>query len=449
MGKSITFTLTLPSLPELPALPDDPWVWAEALGWLVLVLLLLRVLSQLSAIYALLRPHAAKPPALLEMPALLLRKARLVLYGACFLVLSKDKVTSKQLKKAPDAAHATGPVEKKVRLVFIRHGESMWNYAFNRGFKPSFLWRWLETTLYELYLLPLEDSAYAAQLVGAQFGAQFGDAILRNNLPQFSCAILGRPARHARRYLDSPLSSLGLEQCAELKDFFAAPCVDDGAKADYDEIVSGAADGRLLVVASPLRRAVATVAIGLADRLKRTQEPILLHSSCQEISRNFDTMAIAPPRRAPPLHGAAELESKLNIDGSEHRGNKSLAFTGIKRCAPRRRRRTARPPPPPACSPARRPLTPSLPLPPRLMHFAQWALERPEQTIVVGGHSLWFKNFFQLYLPKDVDHPAKKRKIVNCGAVAFDLQLRRGAGGAPAYRIDPDSIRVVYGGFQP
>ena len=160
--------------------------WFGVLGWLVLVLLLLRVLSQLSAIYALLRPHAAKPPALLEMPALLLRKARLVLYGACFLVLSKDKVTSKQLKKAPDAAHATGPVEKKVRLVFIRHGESMWNYAFNRGFKPSFLWRWLETTLYELYLLPLEDSAYAAQLVGAQFGgAQFGAIPPRNSAAQF------------------------------------------------------------------------------------------------------------------------------------------------------------------------------------------------------------------------------------------------------------------------
>ena len=350
MGKSITFTLTLPSLPELPALPDDPWVWAEALGWLVLVLLLLRVLSQLSAIYALLRPHAAKPPALLEMPALLLRKARLVLYGACFLVLSKDKVTSKQLKKAPDAAHATGPVEKKVRLVFIRHGESMWNYAFNRGFKPSFLWRWLETTLYELYLLPLEDSAYAAQLVGAQFG---GAILPRNSAAQF-LRHLRRPARHARRYLDSPLSSLGLEQCAELKDFFAAPCVDDGAKADYDEIVSGVADGRLLVVASPLRRAVATVAIGLADRLKRTQEPILLHSSCQEISRNFDTMAIAPPRRAPPLHGAAELESKLNIDGSEHRGNKSLAFTGIKRCAPRHAAASARRRRPPAHRPAAR-----------------------------------------------------------------------------------------------
>ena len=93
-----------------------------------------------------------------------------------------------------EGPHATGPVEKKVRLVFIRHGESMWNYAFNRGFKPSFLWRWLETTLYELYLLPLEDSAYAAQLVGAQFGgAQFGAirrrAIRRNSAAQFGGAI--------------------------------------------------------------------------------------------------------------------------------------------------------------------------------------------------------------------------------------------------------------------
>ena len=62
-------------------------------------------------------------------------------------------------------------------------------------------------------------------------------------------------------------------------------------------------------------------------------------------------MAIAPPRRAPPLHGAAELESKLNIDGSEHRGNKSLAFTGIKRCAPRHAAAPARPPPPTARRP--------------------------------------------------------------------------------------------------
>ena len=81
------------------------------------------------------------------------------------------------------------------------------------------------------------------------------------------------------------------------------------------------------------------------------------------------------------------------------------------------------------------------------MHFAQWALERPEQTIVVGGHSLWFKNFFQLYLPKDVDHPAKKRKIVNCGAVGFSLQTGRASDGSLRHRIDPASISVICGGF--
>jgi len=118
-------------------------------------------------------------------------------------------VTKGQLARAPDAADATGPVGKTVRLVFIRHGESMWNYAFNRGFKPSFLYRWLKTTLYELYLLPLEDSAY----------------------------------------LDSPLSGLGLEQCQELKNFFAEPCTDVAAQADYDTIVNGVADGRTLIVA--------------------------------------------------------------------------------------------------------------------------------------------------------------------------------------------------------
>ena len=60
---------------------------------------------------------------------------------------------------------------------------------------------------------------------------------------------------------------------------------------------------------------------------------------------------------------------------------------------------------------------------------------------------LWFKNFFQLYLPKDVDHPAKKRKIVNCGAVAFDLKCGKDASGNDGFSIDSSTVRVVYGGF--
>jgi hypothetical protein len=58
-------------------------------------------------------------------------------------------------------------------------------------------------------------------------------------------------------------------------------------------------EGSSIVVSSQLRRAVSTVAVALKDRLQRSHEAILLHSSCQEISRNFDTLSIARARGWP------------------------------------------------------------------------------------------------------------------------------------------------------
>ena len=64
------------------------------------------------------------------------------------------------------------------------------------------------------------------------------------------------------------------------------------------------------------------------------------------------------------------------------------------------------------------------------------------------GHSGWFRAFFDLYLPKALkDHPARLKKVVNCGVVAFTLQRGTGAGGRVGYRIAPESICVLYGGF--
>ena len=97
-----------------------------------------------------------------------------------------------------------------------------------------------------------------------------------------------------RCFLDSPLSDLGLEQCHSLQAFLRNPCLDPAAQPDFDVLTAG--EGRSVIVSSQLRRAAATAAIGLADRLKRTNEPILMHSSCQEISRNFDTISITEAR---------------------------------------------------------------------------------------------------------------------------------------------------------
>lgn len=111
------------------------------------------------------------------------------------------------------------------------------------------------------------------------------------------------------------------------------------------------------------------------------------------------------------------------------------------------------------------------------------------------GHSLWFKSFFDVYLPKSADAVARKRKLANCACVAFTLQkgvvgarpcraaqcvslsrarlvdfpwgkeARRGgneagerltagsirrspapAAGVTVYRIKPESLYMLYGG---
>ena len=158
-----------------------------------------------------------------------------------------------------DAAQATGGgVEKEIRLIFVRHGESVWNYVFNRGFAPSFLVRLVAVTLRELYLLPWDDSAY----------------------------------------IDSPLSALGREQCEELRRFLQRPCLDPNAQRDFDVLTKGESES--LLVSSQLRRAAATAFIALSDRLARSKEKVVLHSSCQEISRNFDTMRRVRAMRTTP-----------------------------------------------------------------------------------------------------------------------------------------------------
>jgi len=351
----------------------------ELLAWVVLLCLLFRVLAKLTDIYALIRPDAPAPPSLLMMPRLMLRKGMFTLYGAVYLFLSKDKIGKSQLARAPDADDIASRVDSEVRIIFIRHGESMWNLVFNRGFGPSFLVRLVKAVLYELYLIPFDDSCF----------------------------------------LDSPLSDLGFEQCHSLQAFLRNPCLDPAAQADFDVLTAG--EGRSVIVSSQLRRAAATAAIGLADRLKRTNEPILMHSSCQEISRNFDTLSITEAGKGPVLRGSVELERKLHYDGTANKGSKSLGFRGMH----------------------------------RIEDFAAWAAKRNESTIIVAGHSLWFKEFFKLYLPRAADHTCKKKKIVNCGAVGFTLQtasprgvaLGRASDSSLRHRIDPSSISVIYGGF--
>jgi len=349
------------------------YLFPQLFALCILLMLLIFIAQRLTALRTLLLPDSISMGSVITA---MRRKAAVVAYGSYFLVFSKDAINSKDMKLAraefdpPLPPSVANKREREIRIIFVRHGESVWNYVFNRGFGLMFFVRLLRVTLHELYLLPYEDSAY----------------------------------------LDSPLSDCGLEQCAALQAFLRKPCLDPAASADFAALTAG--EGYSLVVSSQLRRAACTIAIALSDRLRRSREAIFVHSSLQEISRNFDTLALAPSSCTPRLDAVLELCAPgARFEGSANAGNKSLAFRGIS----------------------------------RLEAFAHWAADRPEHTLVVGGHSLWFRSFFARYLAGE--HQAAKRKIVNCGVVAFTLSVAQGTSRGALYRIEPSSVTVVYGGF--
>ena len=178
-----------------------------------------------------------------------------------------------------------------------------------------------------------------------------------------------------------------------------------------------------IIVSSNLRRAVSTTTIALWPRIKRVNEKIIILSSLQEISRNVDTIAITGYRKYPQISNLGkncnETDSTFNpvnvYDVTENNGNKNSSFTGIK----------------------------------RLKAFNEWVFKRNENVIIVGGHSGWFRHFFQTFLPFSLEHISKKQKIANSGVVSFNLHRANLPDGTSRYRIDPESIIVIYRGFSP
>lgn len=220
-------------------------------------------------------------------------------------------------------------------------------------------------------------------------------------------------------FLDSPLSAVGSHQAANLAKWLAHPRAHaDGATAGEERAratLAAVPGGPPSVLAtSNLRRSASTAAIALAERLRRTGEAVAVLSSLQEVSPNVDTLALAPPGCpvpcAPPLRCACGYNT----------GNKPL-----------RSRAGASA---------------------RLAAFAAWAAAQPPGvTVVAVGHSLWFRAFLDAYLPRGaagVD--ARRRKLANCGVLAMTLQSAPTAGGGAGgmlFRIPPESVVNVYGGW--
>jgi broad specificity phosphatase PhoE len=297
------------------------------------------------------------------------RKFSLFAQGIMYLVLSRDTKWRKQVD--PDVIK--GKEEGTIKIVFVRHGESVWNVAFNKGINFGMVFRVLNAVFQEFFLLFTPDSVF----------------------------------------IDSPLSEEGVEQAKELMRKLDNKLVQS---SDDLNILKGL-KGDSVIVASNLRRALQTAGFGFWNRIQRKEEKILISSTLQEISRNIDCLPLAAAKELPHLPSVhSELQTKDDLtkwfDPSGNTGNKPLNSNGLI----------------------------------RMRAFSEWAFQRHEKYIIVVGHSLWFRNFFRTFLPAQIKHIAKERKIDNCGVVAFNLS--RGVyNGQTVYRVDPDSVTSIHRGF--
>ena len=407
----------------------------------------------------------------LSDPASAMRKLRLVYVSVSYLLLCQDKKwkvpadvdpasyfpadLGGSMKSSTTTTTTTTAYREKM-VILIRHGESTWNDTFNPGHRGRMS--------FCLLFVPNLVHAILAELYYFVSGKD------RDSW-----------------FYDSPLSSGGKGQIDGLRSFLKKEGLrvgttggggggaggggksggNNGSREDERAIrillalgedekdakggKGGASSPSTLtshVVSSNLRRAISTAVIGLADRFSRTtrasssgegddgttteidedgDDRVILLPSLQEISINPDALSILPPRgaalptwcdeRIPGLIPPNSFPSL--IDSRRHGGNKPLKSNGLD----------------------------------RLEAFASDVFDDdrlPRPNVIAVGHSLFFRSFFRLYMPRGTEHVAKEKKLVNGGAVMVTLREASKVGGGErkkAYMIDPGSIVVIYGGF--
>lgn len=356
------------------------------------------------------------------------RKGRLLFYGVQYLLLAKDT----KFASIPDPGRAKGEVFRTKRIIFVRHGESVWNEVFNRGFGPSFPMRLVKALLRELRMLFAWDSDFFDSPLSEKGIGQVRDLaafLEKRDAGQGAMAAVEGGAEETQRQTSGSRDPL---------DFI--PSLHASAPTSDEE------KGGVIFVSSNLRRAISTMLIGFGARLNQTGEACWIFSCLQEISRNVDTLALAAPFSAPEapssfvkagssgenasaLQELAALVRRLYKEcllPSYHLGNKAISGNGGE----------------------------------RLHDFCGLVFDDKgpcalSSTVVVTGHSLYFRSFFQTFLPHTSYHVGKNCKMVNCGVVGFELQELREVDpvtnrplSAPTYRIAPESLRSLYGGFE-
>merc|ERR1719499_38684 len=253
------------------------------------------------------------------------------------------------------------PYTKQKRMIktvyFIRHGQSIWNSMFNNGVKGFLTIPVI--LLQELWLVFTPHTLI----------------------------------------FDSPLSKEGRKQSLNLGlDLEEVVQVTSPSARTPDRIRlltefrhrSGEPE-KFVIVASPLRRAISTLLYGI-NTVKMNQ-PIIILKCLQEMTRNFDGVPLAGSKNSiPVLHrDEKDLEDEYKKLDLQHYVGRHGFWGTNQQCTD------------------------------RIFDFAEWVFDSSNQeleTIIVGGHSLWFRRFFQAFA-SDESHPSRRKKMPNAKIVKF------------------------------
>lgn len=321
---------------------------------------------------------------------------QLIIQGIAYFLFCNDKSWAKQQDPA-SYFNETNVITRKT-IIFVRHGESTWNDTFNKGthrsavkFVLGFIPGLVKAIIFEFYL-----------------------TFLVGKLDSW--------------FYDAPLSTLGLEQVEDLAKFLKQNPDNANSSLNEDEKkilrIMRADDNAppSVIVSSSLRRSISTIIAAFQNRLRRTEESVLVLPSLQEISRNPDTLSLTPARTVvtpswlDESYDLCDFGSMFSsqVDMKYHIGNKPIDTNGYR----------------------------------RMREFCHVIFsDMNEDNIIVGGHSIWFRSFFKQFLPNHSIHMSKNKKIVNCGAVSFELCKTMG-DGMEQFLIEESTIRVIYGGFK-
>lgn len=206
-------------------------------------------------------------------------------------------------------------------------------------------------------------------------------------------------------FYDSPLSERGRIQGQTIYEKLENPQTDE-----LMTLKDISTKNTTLICSSNLRRAISTTLYGFKDIF--TTKGLVINGLMQEMTRNVDGISLAPGRQSiPPCPSIEEkslgaLYQTLDVKNYEGRpGLVQFKSDGVK----------------------------------RIYDFAQWLFTQNESHIICGGHSIYFRTFFQFFVD-DEHHEACNSKISNGGVVSFDFTVEDG-------KFVVSNIQEVHKGF--